>query len=376
MKILHISLHYIDGWGYQDNLLPLYQVDAGHDVVVAADWEHLPAGQRKSIEEKGDRYPDDGVMVRRFHTSLCTSDSALCCQGLMKILEEESPDLVFHHGIHFPTLLVASRYRRRHPDSVLMADSHADPFNVSRNRIWRKFYSEGLLRLLVRKTRKQVDRYYGVTPLRCEFLETEFRVPKEKIALLPLAGDSRFLQEIPENIAEIRATYSIPDRAFLLVTGGRMGRSKGTDRVIDAWQRLRERFPDMELLLFGSLEPGFQVPEGVHLLGWCDRVTTCAVLKMADVAVWPLFHTTLVEDALVYGTPVIVKDSGNVSHHKAAGVCVTLETGDTGEIVDAVRTILEEKSVIHSKLQSYSHLCSYEQVVSRIGADYWHIKKA
>ena len=374
MKILHITLHYVDGWGYQDNLLPQSQVAAGHEVVVATDSGHLPDGLRASILAKGNRYRDGGVLVRRFRTGFCTRDSALTCCGLAAILEEEAPDLVFHHGLHLPTLIVASRYRKKHPASVLMVDSHADPFNASRIRLWRWFYARGVLRLLVKRAGKWVDRFYGVTPLRCSFLETEYRVPSDKIALLPLAGAPGIFLDHTETDAQIRASFSIPETAFLMVSGGKMGRNKGTDRIVEAWRQLKLRHPEVELLLFGSLEKDFQVPEGVHLVGWCDLKKTYSILKVADVAVWPLLHTTLVEDSLSCGTPVIVKDSGNVAHYKAVGAGVFLERGDVAEIIRAVETILEEKDAFRDRLLAVKERYSYASVAKQIEADYQSLR--
>lgn len=375
MKILHITLHYIDGWGYQDNLLPRYQRDAGHEVVVATDTGHLPDSVRTSILAKGDRYVEDGILVRKFRTALCTRDSALASCGLAAILEEEAPDLVFHHGLHLATLPAASRYRKSHPGSVLMVDSHADPFNASRNRLWRALYARGVLRLLVKGPGKRVDRYYGVSPLRCSFLETEYRVPGDRIALLPLAGDTRVLGEIRETDAQIRAAFGIPAKAFLLVSGGKMGPAKGTDRIIEAWRLLKRRHPEVELLLFGAPEAGFQIPEDVRFAGWCDRKETCSLLKAADAAVWPLLHTSLVEDALACGTPVIVKDSGNVSHYKAAGAGVFLETGDTGEIVSAVETLLQAGDAFRTRLQADRYRYSYASVAAQMEADCQQLRK-
>jgi len=369
MKILHITLHYLDGWGYQDNLLPRYQSASGHEVVVATDKSHLPEIIREEVLAKGDRYRDNGVLVRKFVTHLCTSDSALLCTGLQRILEEEAPDLVFHHGMHLPTLSVAVRYRKRHPGSILMVDSHADPFNISRNGLWRSLYSKGVLRAWVRRKGGLVDVFYGVSPLRCGFLHSEYGVPSEKVSLLPLGWDSRFLQAVPETPSEIRRTFGVPEKAFLLVSGGKMGISKGTDRLVEAWGRLRLRHPRVELLLFGSFEPGFVVPDGVHQVGWCDRRETFRILKMADAALWPLLHSTLVEDALACGTPVVLKSSGNVSHYQEDGLGVFMENGSVPEIVEAVEHLMERPDEVRSRIEAAKGKYSYERIAAIVDND-------
>ncbi len=371
MKVVHITLHYLDGWGYQDNLLPLYQQRSGASVTVVADNGHFPHSmtpeERQAILDKGDDYWDGPVRVRKIGTALTSRDSALVCSGLGRILREEEPDLIFHHGLHLPTFWVACRYARKHPRCVLMADSHADPFNASRHRLWRALYGRLVSRMLIRTVGRQVDRFYGVTPLRCDYMITEYGVPADKVRLLPLAGDDRGLSV---DGASARKSFGIPEDAFLIVSGGRMGPGKGTDRLVQAWQRLRPAYPGLELLLFGSMEESFPLPEGVRVLGWCDREKTLSILSAADVAVWPLFHTTLVEDAIVCGTPVIVKDSGNVSHYKEDGLGLFLETASVDEITAALECMLLEAPSFRKRVRTNRGRYTYASLVAQLEKDY------
>ena len=371
MKVVHITLHYLDGWGYQDNLLPQYQQRAGHEVTVLADNGHFPrsmsAEERQAILDKGADYMDGPVHVRKFRTALTSRDTALVCSGVGRILREEDPDLIFHHGLHLPTLLVACRHARRNPRCVLMVDSHADPINASSHRLWRALYGRFALRCLVRTAGRQVDRFYGVTPLRCEYLVSEYGVPADKVRLLPLAGDDRGLSV---DAKEARRVFGISEDAFLIVSGGRMGPGKGTDRLVQAWQRLRPVHPGLELLLFGSIEEAFPLPDGVHVIGWCDRQKTLSILSMADVAVWPLFHTTLADDAIVCGTPIIMKDSGNVSHYKEEGMGLFLETSSVDEIATALERLIHEASAFRTRVEGGRKRYTYASLVDRLDADY------
>ena len=67
MKIVHISENYIEGWGYQENLLPQYQKRVGHDVVVISDNNHLKYIQDQElanvIVKKGCEYEYDGIKI-------------------------------------------------------------------------------------------------------------------------------------------------------------------------------------------------------------------------------------------------------------------------------------------------------------------------
>jgi glycosyltransferase involved in cell wall biosynthesis len=248
-----------------------------------------------------------------------------------------------------------------------MADSHADPFNASKHRLWRALYGRFALRLLVRTAGRQVDRFYGVTPLRCQYLVSEYGVPADKVHLLPLAGDDRGMTI---DGVSARRSFGITEDAFLVVSGGRMGPGKGTDRLAEAWRRLRPAHPGLELLLFGNLEEAFPLPEGVRTVGWCDRERTLSILSMADVAVWPLLHTTLVEDAVVCGTPLIVKDSRNVSHFKEEGFGFFLETGSVDEITSALERMIREAPSFRARLEAARKRYTYASLVNQLETDY------
>ena len=61
-----------------------------------------------------------------------------------------------------------------------------------------------------------------------------------------------------------------------------------------------------------------------------------ALLKMADVACWPWLHTTLIEDSVASGTPLVVKMSDNVSHFAKEKAGVFMKCGDCEELAKAL----------------------------------------
>ena len=122
--------------------------------------------------------------------------------------------------------------------------------------------------------------------------------------------------------------------------------------------------------MFGSMEDSFPLPDGVRTLGWCDREKTLSILSMADVAVWPLFHTTLVEDAIVCGTPIIVKDSGNVSHYKEDGFGLFLKTASADEITAALERMIREAPSFRARVEERRNKYTYAGLVDRLETDY------
>ena len=150
------------------------------------------------------------------------------------------------------------------------------------------------------------------------------------------------------NRSELRAKYSIPDDAFVVVSGGKMDASKGTLDLIAAIESLLPGIPHLHLVLFGKASREVsEAADGkvfITRLGWCDRETTLSLLLMSDAACWPLLHTTLIEDAVACGKPLIVKASGNVRHFEAEGNGIFLSLGDCSDIIEALKSMIRNYS--------------------------------
>lgn len=375
MKIVHITENYIDGWGYQENLLPKYQKCAGHDVVVISDNGHLKYIQNKELAEKiinhGREYEYDGIKIYKVKTLLNTSSTSFLSRGLYRILEREQPDIIFHHNINPSTLPIATRYKRRHPNVKLYADNHADWINESKNKIWHLFYYDFLIPLVVKCIGDNVDYYIGVSPLRCQYLHKVYHVPENIIRFLPIGCDTEQVAQITENRDALRRKLGVYNLdSFVVVSGGKIDRSKGTLELIAACDDLRKLGEPIILVLFGKIdEEVLNVAnqyDWIVLKGWCDRKTTLSILKMADVACWPWLHTTLIEDSVAAGTPLVVKMSDNVSHFAKEGAGVFLETGNKDELMDSLKKAKQNASFYRSNVIKAREKYSYATLIKKL----------
>lgn len=371
MKIVHISENYIEGWGYQENLLPLYQKRAGHDVVVISDNEHLKYVQNQELADKiikqGTEYMYDGVKIYKIKTYLNTSSTSFFCRGLYKILEREQPDMIFHHNVNTSTLPVAVRYKRYHPEVRLYADNHADWINESKNRIWHKVFYDTLIPWQVMRLGDSVNYYIGVSPLRCQYLNKVFHVPERKIKFLPIGCDTVGAEQVIMSRDELRKQYQIKDNAIVVVSGGKLDRTKGTLALINTCDHLHEQIPELHLVLFGRIDKEItevaRQKEWITLEGWCDRKQTLSLLKMADVACWPWLHTTLIEDSIACGIPLVVKMSDNVSHFAKEQAGVFMEKGDVNELEKAILDVNNHFDVYSQNAMNAQKKFSYATLI-------------
>nr|MBA3948001.1 glycosyltransferase family 4 protein [Herpetosiphonaceae bacterium] len=145
-------------------------------------------------------------------------------------------------------------------------------------------------------------------------------VPLERITVVPLAADGRFVPQPPETNAALRARLHLAERMILYV--GTIEPRKGIDTLLDAWALLAAELPDTQLVIAGKL--GWYT-ERLHLqieqLGLAGRVLWTgyvadedlpALYSAADVFVFPSRYEGFglpPLEAMACGTPVVVSNA-------------------------------------------------------------------
>lgn len=381
MKIVHIciSAPYIDGWGYQENLLPWYLQKFGVENIVVASKNDFPAylnpEDKAAIVAKGEDYQIDGIHVLRIKTKQMTT-SLLITKGLSKALDEINPDVIFHHNFNCTSLLVAARYAKRKKIPFLV-DNHADIINISHNKLWAFVYYKLLIGLSCKLIQGMIIVAYGVTQARCEFMHKWYGVPKDKIKMLPIGADTDLADAIASKEA-LREKFGYQKDDFIVVSGGKMGATKGTNQLINAIVELKSTFQNLRLVLFGAFEDNDTLllaknSDVASVHDWCDRKKTLELLKMADVACWPVHHTTLIEDAVSVCTPIIVRKTGNTEHLvDGNGIWVdgvTIETLKSAILAFLLNQDETQRSNLQIACEKMKNAISYDTIADRLLKD-------
>ncbi len=377
MKIVHVSISapFIDTWGYQENLLARYLQEAGVQNYIVASCNDFPAYLRQEvidkIKAKGNRYDLNGILVWRILTKK-VSTSMVVTKGLRKVLEEINPDAIFHHNLNCTSMPICARYAKKH-HIPMVVDNHADTINMTKNKLWSIVYYKLLTRTSVKLYQNQFIKVYGVSHSRCDFIRDYYGVSKEKIDFLPIGADVDLADTIHSK-KKLRQKYGIGSNRFVVVSGGKMGKSKGTDNLIRAVESLKSDYLQLDLVLFGRFEDAeteylAQKSYATTVHGWCDRTKTMELLKLADVACWPIHHTTLIEDAISVCTPVINRKTGT-SEHLIDGNGLWIKDGTEASLKKALLTMLtrdKEKRMSMSKAcEKMRNRISYNTIVKKL----------
>lgn len=373
MRIVHICIAnpYVDNWGYQENILPEYLHKEGAENHIVTSNSVLPnylnAVEKKEIIAKGNVYTLGNVIIHKIKSKRISS-TMYVTTGLYNLLKELSPDIILHHGIGPTTLPIVSKYARKF-NCRLYADNHADELNMNKNKLWILLYYKCCSRIACKIRLGAYTKFFGVTNSRCDFLNRYFGVPKDKIELLPIGADVDMADKL-ENVDIIRRKYGFAENDMIVTSGGKMGKGKGTDSLIKAVEVLREENSNIRLVLFGKFEDDetkemAEEKSFVTIYGWCDRIRTLEILKLSDLACWPVHHTTLMEDAISVETPIITRKTGTTSH-LINGNGLWIEHELLSAIREFVQHWLPQKNVLKLACQKKREEISYSTIAKRI----------
>ena len=92
------------------------------------------------------------------------------------------------------------------------------------------------------------------------------------------------------------------------------------------------------------------------------------MLKLSDIACWPIHHTTLIEDAVGAAIPLVVRHTSNTSHIiEQNGEYV--ESGGKDEIFNAIQKIIVNYDAYKKDTVRMRNKYSYKALVSQFEID-------
>lgn len=353
MRIVHLCLQttYNDYWGYQDNLLPKYHRKFGNCVAVITTNNIHKDGVIERIEPSEYDLNDGQHIIRLDYKHFAPSKlaNALRYFKISNILENLSPDFIMVHGLGNISVLQVSKYKKAHPQCRVVADNHLDYYNCKpkqkiTSRFLRLFY-----RILNRHMQKTYDTVFGVTPDRIKFQQNIFGIAENKSALLVMGGDDDKIRfdEMPKLKEDIRKDLSLTDDDFVIVTGGRIDRTKNIHLLMQAVSELEGK---AKLIVFGqpnnemeNIINEFSKDGNIRFLGWIPSDKAYDYFLASDLAVFPGTHSVLWEQACACGIPCVFKDWEGMHHVDTGGNCEFLHKDSKEEIKAVISSIFDDK---------------------------------
>lgn len=332
MKVVNICLtgSYNLGWGYQDNLLSKYQNKNGNEVTLITTQFINDKNSEEYLETDCGVFNDNGVKVIRLRNGFNTTMTKILrhYKGLYEILKEEKPDFIFIHGLQFLDIFYVCKYLNKNPKVRCSVDGHADYSNSAQS-FAAKVLHKTIWKYCAKKISKYATTFYGVLPLRCDFLHEMYHIPSEKIKLLIMGADDELLNEGANAREKTRKELGISSDDLLIITGGKIDYHKQETLVL--MDAINHRNDNMKLAIFGSVANEMQsefnkkMSDKIINLGWLSQNDIYKYICASDFGFFPGRHSVIWEQMVAAGIPCAFKDIENTHHVDIGGNCIFLK---------------------------------------------------
>jgi D-inositol-3-phosphate glycosyltransferase len=196
-----------------------------------------------------------------------------------------------------------------------------------------------------------------VVPARSEHsnLTRHYHAPGERLGIIPCGVDLEQFRR--EDRAAARRRLGIPEQADVMLYVGRFAPLKGIDRLIGALALLRDRFPDLQLLVVGGdgdtaastralkrLAVELAVSDKVIFKGRVEQSALPPYYNAADLLALPSHYESfglVVLEALACGTPVAGTAVGAVASIVTEGVNGSIiASPEINDVADGIARIV------------------------------------
>lgn len=382
MKILHVCLgeRYVDGYGYQENVLTKIHKQQGHEVFILASTLSL-VNQKPGFVEPAEYINEYGIPIKRipyvsWQPKQVASKLRLY-KGTYASIAIVKPDIIFVHGASFMDVRYVARYAKETGVKVFV-DNHGDYINSGKN-----WFSKNILHKIVyRWCYKQIipftTKFYGTLPIRNNYLIEVYKVPSNMVELLPMGIDLSEGYGVDRVVAraEMRQKYGFSEEDFVVITGGKLEKRKNTVELIKAIISISN--PHIKLFLFGSVSDNIK-EEAEKLIndnkskisygGWAKWNEINKYLLVGDLCIFPGTHSSIWEQAVGMGLPCVFKHWDNITHVDLEGNCLLLDDVSTETIASTIVSLFEDKERL-SKMKMIAaekgpKTFSYEEIAKR-----------
>lgn len=381
MRILHCCLacFYIDNYGYQENILPKQHKLDGHEVEILTSTETYIDNKTLGYVDATSYVSESDITVTRLPYNRILPNflarKLRLYKGITKVLNRFRPNIIFLHDCQFMDIRRIVEYARRNPDVSIFVDCHTDFVNSARNWLSKYILHKMIYRFCAKMIEPYTTKFYGVLPIRCDFLHNVYGIPREKIELLVLGGedDKIHVEQREEMRKRYNSKYGFNANDFIVVSGGKLNKQKNTIALIDALKKMD--YSRLKLVIFGSIADDIKQEiekrlndPNVKYIGWIQADKVYDYLTIADLVIFPGLHSVLWEQAVACGVPCVFRDIEGMHHVDTGGNCKFLKTGSAEEIAGVLNEIVLNPDIYDAMRKKALHGASqflYSDIAKR-----------
>lgn len=318
MKILHLCLScfYIDGYNYQENVLPRINREDGHEVRIIASTETYVDNQHLGYVEPSEYVTEYGVPIKRLpYVKVGGQFTTVKFRKYPHLYEEIAafdPDVILSHGLTFWSVRDVIRYKQDHPAVKLYADTHTDAYTSGTNWLSLHVLHRVFYRRLVQKALPYLEKYLCITDESRVFSMEHYGVPEALTEFYPLGGTIPTEAEYAGQRETRRAELGVREDELLLVHAGKLEPQKKTDALLRAFAAVPELKAKLAVIgsipeeTKASLLAQMDADPRVMYLGWKSGVELLDYLCAADLYCQPGKVSAIMQNAVCCRCPILL----------------------------------------------------------------------
>ena len=367
IRVLHVLDHSLpvhSGYSFRSESILHAQIDRGWQVSAVTSPKHeasLKAGA-PAVEEIG------GV---RYYRTGATPASRFPFVGERVLIDALTRRIAEAAAIEKPSILHAHSPVLTAIAALRAGKKLGIPVVYEIRAFWEdaavdhRTYTEGSWKYrLTRAAETWACRRVSRVTVLCRGLEEDLvgrGIPRERVTVIGNGIDlARFAPAPPDE--EYRDRWNLRGKHVAAFIGS-FYRYEGLDLLLEAYARLRARFPDLALLLVGGGEMEQElrdrarelgVSEGVAFSGRIPHERVPGVYALADVLVYPRYSMRLTQlvtplkplEAMAMGKAVLASDVGGHRELIQDGrTGILFRPGDAGALADALARMIEDPAL-------------------------------
>jgi glycosyltransferase involved in cell wall biosynthesis len=358
LRILHVTDYFYPQLGYQETFLPKVETEQGYNVYVLTSNLYDKTiyevnkgilGQKKTKVGQSIERGIKTIRLPAFHLPILNK---LYLLGLEEVIAKLKPDVIICHDIVILTSIRVARLIRRLPEVKLIFDDHMT-YNATRGGIFYFIYflfSVFFTHLIL----KSADGLVAVTNETKKFMEKIYRIPGERIKIIPLGVDTKLFQQNISSREKIRGEYDIYEDDVVFIYAGKVILEKSPHLLVEAAVQILRKYSNIKVMFVGGSRPDYAdlLKKEIKYAGFESHFKFISAVpndklyeyySAADVGVWPLQCSLAMLEAMACGLPVIISDHSGALERISEGNGLMYREGDVNDLAEKIKIMLNSK---------------------------------
>jgi glycosyltransferase involved in cell wall biosynthesis len=261
MRIVHWDEMFHPLFGYQINILPKFQVQQGHEVIIVTSEsiERHPTfsgfGNSTNIKEEDGKYTEKfGVKIIRLPIYGVISGRVIYKKGYINKIKELNPDIVMcHTNDTLSSIRIAQKYKKINVPIVF--DNHMLEM-ASKNPLSKYFrlYFKIFVTPIIKKNKLIVIRTQDD-----DYVNKHLGIPKELTPFISFGSDTTIFYPNSTKKLEFRKKYNIREDDFVIIYAGKLTEDKGGMLLAQAFKEKFDTRKNIVLIVVGNCRSPYEL---------------------------------------------------------------------------------------------------------------------